>query len=341
MQTAHRFRRSSARSLTSGSLSTGLALLLVACGDSGSDDGGGGSGGGDGGTGGQASAQGVDPAAFLASGLVTSITTVDCTLSGGTETNCYKIETLGAPQDHDVGPFCPRNISESDAVGGIWPEGGVKHEVSGAFIADLANFYDDDVWQLYDPDTGVINVTDTQEKCEGAAKPDVDPEYYNYCVECSLDYVGGGVVKTFYLPVAPVPLSSPASIGGMGALVGVALNGINFDPPAPVSAILGAHTLAPFDDCGGHVNTHAGYHYHAATGCGTQVTQADGHAPLIGYAMDGYGLYAMTDDEGVEPADLDECRGHSDDDRGYHYHVAGAGENLFIGCFHGEQGSLQ
>ena len=69
--------------------------------------------------------------------------------------------------------------------------------------------------------------------------------------------------------------------------------------------------------------------------------QADGHAPLLGYAMDGYGLYAMTDDEGIEPADLDECRGHSDDDRGYHYHVAGAGENLFIGCFHGEQGSLQ
>ena len=47
---------------------------------------------------------------------------------------------------------------------------------------------------------------------------------------------------------------------------GVAFNGVNFDPPAPTQNILGAHTLAPMDDAGGHVNAGAGYHYHAATG---------------------------------------------------------------------------
>jgi len=30
-----------------------------------------------------------------------------------------------------------------------------------------------------------------------------------------------------------------------------------------VDAILGAYTVAPFDDCGGHVNLHVGYHYRA------------------------------------------------------------------------------
>ena len=47
-------------------------------------------------------------------------------------------------------------------------------------------------------------------------------------------------------------------------------------------------------------------------------------------------VHEMKNTDGVEPSDLDECRGHSDAVRGYHYHVAGAGENMFLGCFHGE-----
>ena len=46
--------------------------------------------------------------------------------------------------------------------------------------------------------------------------------------------------------------------------VGLALNGVKFDASAPVDAILSAHTLAPFDDFGGHVNPHVGYHYHVS-----------------------------------------------------------------------------
>ena len=33
--------------------------------------------------------------------------------------------------------------------------------------------------------------------------------------------------------------------------------------------------------------------------------------------------------------DLDECRGHYDEVRGYHYHVDAAGNNNFINCFSG------
>jgi hypothetical protein len=60
---------------------------------------------------------------------------------------------------------------------------------------------------------------------------------------------------------------------------------------------------------------------------------------MIGYALDGYGMYALADASGAEPTGLDNCRGHSDSTRGYHYHVASAGENMFIGCFKGEQGT--
>jgi hypothetical protein len=32
----------------------------------------------------------------------------------------------------------------------------------------------------------------------------------------------------------------------------------------------------------------AGYHYHAATGKSTKISQSDGHLAMIGYALDGF-----------------------------------------------------
>lgn len=272
---------------------------------------------------------------FLADALTSPVEEVDCTLSDGTATTCYKISIPGKPADHNVGPFCPRSINDTAEDVGIWLSGGTVYDVDGDFIKGLATFYQDSTWKLYDDTTGVVRVTLTKEACEAAARPDVDPEYNNYCVECSLDDVGGGIATELLIPKTPVYSESVSEIGMNGG-VGVSLNGVQFDPPAPVAAILAAHTIAAFDDCGGHVNPFEGYHYHAATGCSAQIAQCDAHAPLIGYARDGYGLYAMASEGGTEPADLDECRGHTDTVRGYHYHVASAGENMFIGCFHGK-----
>ncbi|MBT8207906.1 MAG: YHYH protein [Acidimicrobiia bacterium] len=129
--------------------------------------------------------------------------------------------------------------------------------------------------------------------------------------------------------------------GGPGQTVlGIAFNGVNFEPPAPVDAILAAYTLAPFDDAGGHINPHNGYHYHAVTGHTKEIAQPDGHAPMIGYAMDGYGLFAHTSEDGSVPTDLDECGGHSDGIRGYHYHAGAAGENRIIRAFRGIPGTM-
>ncbi|WP_447526533.1 YHYH protein [Parasphingorhabdus sp. NYA22] len=279
----------------------------------------------------------LDPANFIAAGLATTITTEACTLSGGTYTTCYRITTVGAPSDHGVGTFCPRNINDGGA--GMWFESGTAYDLTGAFIRNLATFYNNSNWKLYDDATGDIFVTDTQAAFEGAARPNVAAQYQNHCVEGKMSYVGGGISRTYLIPVNPVPLaSSTGSIGTSG--VGIALNGITFDPPAPVAAIKAAYTIAAFDDCGGHINPVEGYHYHAATGCSTSVASSDGHSARIGYALDGYAMYALVDAAGAEPTGLDNCRGHSDDVRGYHYHVAGAGENMFIGCFAGEQGSV-
>ncbi|KRG37166.1 phospholipid-binding protein [Psychrobacter sp. P11G3] len=282
----------------------------------------------------------VQPSYFLSDGLVEPISKVSCSLSDGSTGECYKIVTENKPSDVGMGPWCPSNITDDASKGGIWLEGGEVHDVDGEFVKNLAEFYGDSNWNMYNKTTGKIIKTSTLEDCVAAANPNVGAEYRNYCVECLPEYAAD-LTDTFYIPVTPKASASITEFGGPGpqsrgpSVRGIAFNGVRFDAPAPVSNILGAYTLAPFDDAGGHINPHAGYHYHAATGLTTKIEQDDGHAPMIGYALDGYGIYANTDTEGNEYTDLDEARGHYDDVRGYHYHVDKAGNNNFINGLRG------
>lgn len=284
----------------------------------------------------------VKPSVFLTAGLVGDIQIEDCTLSGGTQTQCYRISVNSTPSDHQTGPFCPPNINSTDAEGGIWFHNGKLEQVSGSFIENLSSFYNDAVWQLYIPEpnqgAGTIKITDTKESCALAARPDVDEQYQNYCVQCLPEYVDtqGEPTITYVIPVNPIKATSTKAVSGSGT--GVALNGVVFDAAAPLEAILGAHTLAPFDDCGGHVNLVNGYHYHATTGCNDEIAQPDNHAGMIGYALDGYPMHTPLGANGQPYSDLDACSGHEDDIRGYHYHVMEPGKNQFLGCFSGETG---
>lgn len=268
-----------------------------------------------------------------------TMTKVTCTLSDGTETECWEFTTSSTPDDHNMGPWCPENIADDASQGGIWLEGGEVYDVDGAFIQNLATFYNDNTWMMYNSTTGEITKTSTQTECEDAANPDVGAEYENYCVECLPAYITS-VSQTWLIPVTPVLQDEPvyfATAGGppgsstVPSTRGIALNGVEFSAPAPVNNILAAYTLAPFDDAGGHINVHQGYHYHAATGMSTEVAQSDGHTPLIGYALDGHGIYEYD----ATTTDLDDLLGHYDDIRGYHYHADSAGNNNFINGLQG------
>jgi len=283
----------------------------------------------------------VNSSYFTTANANITVTTIACTLSNGTETQCYQIVTNSTPTDHSMGPWCPDNISDDASAGGIWLENGEVYQVDGAFVENMATFYNDSNWLMYDAN-GNIFVTETEDDCINAANPNVGDEYENFCVECLPSYITD-ISQTFIIPVKPVLQSDAVFFatgpGGPGSSVpstrGIALNGVEFSAPAPVNNILGAYTLAPFDDAGGHINVNQGYHYHAATGMSFSIEQSDGHAPLIGYALDGHGIYGRLDDNGDEPTDLDDCLGHTDDVRGYHYHVDAAGNNNFINCLQG------
>ena len=281
----------------------------------------------------------LDPSLFVKESLIGEIKTEERELSDGTTALCYVIKTNTTPHDHEMGPWSPKKVTDGKDKGGIWFKDGIVYDVDGPFVANLAKLYNDPEWNVVNDD-GTIRYTATKEAFEAAARPDVDPKYNNYIVDSDPSWYPD-VVTTYVIPVTPVVSEKPVRRGrggGRGPL-GVALNGVRYDPPAPVDAILRAHTIAPLDDGGGHMNPHAGYHYHAATGKTTEVAQPDGHAPLIGYALDGYAIYAHHDAEGNHAEDLDEFGGHSDETRGYHYHAGPAGGNQIIKALRGVAGT--
>ena len=104
---------------------------------------------------------GVETAHFTAANPNTVITTVACTLSDGTETKCYQIVTNTTPTDHQMGPWCPDNISDDASAGGIWLNDDKVYDVDGAFIENLATFYNDNTWHMYDAN-GKVYVTETE-----------------------------------------------------------------------------------------------------------------------------------------------------------------------------------
>ncbi|WP_299263166.1 YHYH protein [uncultured Psychrosphaera sp.] len=277
---------------------------------------------------------GLDISLFKDGAFILPPKIVDCETTARTKTTCYELKTSGAPAMREPGPFCPRNTSDGADVGGAWFDksgSGDLIDITGEFIVNLSRYYDDPNWMLYDPKTNKIRYTDTKASCLGAAKPDVEEQYKQNCIECLMSYLDDDFSRTYLIPTTPIKAEEAQRV----RTVGIALDGAELSGSAPVDAILGSYTIAAFDDCGGHINVHQGYHYHSTTGCTDTVTTDDGHAPLVGYAPDGYGIYAMEDALGKEES-LDECRGSTDEVRGYHYHAASPSENMIIGCISGE-----
>lgn len=277
---------------------------------------------------------------FERANVVSGPDAVNCTLSGGAASTCFSITVKAGPQSYTPGPWCPTQVGDGADKGGIWIHGGEIHDVTGAFIANLAEFYGDANWQLVDPETGNIKYTGTLEACEAAARPDVDPAYQNHCVQCLPEYMPEDATITYVIPLEPVTANQSQRTNLTGS--GVASNGVRLDGPAPLDAILGAYTIAPFDDCGGHVNIHVGYHYHAVTDClghDHASESTSDHGPQIGIAMDGYGIF-LREVDGVDPDDLDICNGHETADLPYHYHAGAPGSNAILGCLVGEAGCV-
>ena len=274
---------------------------------------------------------------FQNASVIGTPTIVDCTLSGGAESFCFSITTGPAPSNHKTGPYCPRTINTPAEDSGTWFINDEVTAADGQFIENLAVIYQDDEWQMFDPDTGDVILVEGELGCAVAGDPTSAADYKNYCVECEIKYLENEVSETYVIPLIPVPVDTDGTRIGPSPGVGLAFNGVKLDAPAPMEMIEGNHTLGLMDACTGHVNPYAGYHYHALVGCEPEVAASvEGHEPQVAVAMDGYDIFSALSD--TLNNDLDACNGHAVDGLGYHYHVDTAGTNQFIGCFKAQYG---
>lgn len=271
---------------------------------------------------------------FVDGAIVSDVVTADCTLSGGTETECYTFTVTGFPISYETGPFCPTTTDATADEVGLWLDGENLYNIDGEFILSLAEIYNDDFWMLHNDD-GTVNVTETQEEFELAAVPEVDDSLLNHCVEGRVEWLDGGVPVTseITIPVTPI-FAGTATTGGNW---GVTLDGVTIAAGAPVEAILGNYTIAAFDPCGGHYNPFEGYHVHAATGCSEVDVLVDGETPMFAIAMDGFAIHSPVSDD--FDGELDDCGGHETEELGYHYHANPAEDNGVLSCFTGETAS--
>ena len=282
-------------------------------------------------------AQGLVASNFKEGALSQPIVEEACTLTDGTETTCYRVIVTGTPVDTVVGPFCPETTSTSAADSGIWLDGSNIYDADGQFILDLSTIYGDAQWRLYD-ESGKVNVTDSKESFQGAARPDVLDAYKYHCVEGRFEWTNTGAAVPISILVPVTPVKAPSPVSTQGADLGVTINGLVIAPSAPVQAILKAYTIAAFDDCGGHFNPIEGYHLHAFTDCkgsayDASVDDTNAETRLIGYALDGVAVFApLAHDTTIQ---LDECNGRTTEKDGYHYYAQAPELNQVVKCYMG------
>lgn len=142
---------------------------------------------------------------------------------------------------------------------------------------------------------------------------------------------------SFTLPADPVQTTTPncVSMGQVGYMLdGVAL--FNALDDGGRDAV--AHEIQ--DTCAGHPQMNGLYHYHGMSSC---IKNEDANSTLVGYAMDGFGIYSDRDASGKQytSADLDECHGTTSQITWdghvvamYHY-VLTHDYPYTIGCFRG------
>jgi len=148
---------------------------------------------------------------------------------------------------------------------------------------------------------------------------------------------------TFRLPLEP-RLAPQITRLPMGP-IGVALNGVVFFNPfeqGGMNAVDG-YSEVWLDSCCGHPQQTGVYHYHKYPTCVKSPFPDDGsrHSPVIGFAFDGFPIHGPYESDGVMakdlegPRSLDVCNGHSDAERGYHYHVTPGRFPYVIGGYRG------
>lgn len=135
--------------------------------------------------------------------------------------------------------------------------------------------------------------------------------------------------------LAPQPTCAPGAVGVLlnGAVLFNALDAPGRDAVAHETQ----------DACQGHPQEGGVYHHHNVPNCLLATDQGPGASKLLGYAIDGFGIYGPRDENGrvLSSADLDDCHGRMSEvlwdgqKRVMYHYVATMDFPYTVGCLRG------
>lgn len=249
---------------------------------------------------------------FLTTSFV-SMEMVTCTLEDGSTTECFEIVFTGDGVDGEAGPYCPTTI---DDIGGLSLYDGETNpglrNIAKDYLMDLVA----DGFTVFDEDDqDKVNVRLTSEKFA--------PDGFSYCLQLPFD---GDLTFTYTIPVTPVSADEDVVLDEFDR-IGFTVEGASIIAEVP-SATLGPDGMTSdeinypsLDPCGGHPDNSGDYHLHfipqlmnqvldanniSTVSC-TLFDQVSSGSVLVGYALDGYPIYAYAE----IPNDLDQCNGRT------------------------------
>ena len=140
--------------------------------------------------------------------------------------------------------------------------------------------------------------------------------------------------NAWQFPLTPIVAENPLSAKDhfFRGAIAIAANGVPIFNPIKNDGRTDTFLAGELDEFGGHSGQADDYHYHIAP---LHLQDKIGKGRALGYALDGYPLYGLTDADGSTPKDLDKFNGHSHGSIGYHYHAT-KGYPYINGGFHGQ-----
>jgi hypothetical protein len=238
--------------------------------------------------------------------------------------NVFSCQTsFGGRGAQTLGPWAQNGVWKPDnkpAVKGAveWPNASINIAVEGTQRVVRSN-------GLPNHKTGIFPI----ERSDPAYKYDRNP---NAIMEQNV---------LLRLPAQPVASGKPSCVP-MG-MIGFSLTGVAiFNALDAMGRDAPAYEIQ--DACSGHPEMGGTYHYHDYSPCMADASgKAGKHSDLVGYALDGFGIYGPKADGGrrLKNADLDACHGHAheivwDGQRKVMYHYHFTDEYPYsLGCFNG------
>jgi hypothetical protein len=154
-------------------------------------------------------------------------------------------------------------------------------------------------------DQRVFSSNDLPNHTTGTFPVPGDSEAYRY--DRNPNRIGAQTIQVA-LPLWPaLAVQASCAPGALGFLLSGAVLFNALDAPGRDAV---AHETQ--DACQGHPQESGVYHYHSLSNCLPDKREPGGHSALVGYLLDGFGLYGPYGENGQALAsqDLDECHGH-------------------------------